>query len=126
MTPVIACDGDEDGDGGGDTNGMGTPGVPDAFAGQDNPFDGDSAAISAGQMTYMSLCASCHGDSGAGDGPSGAGSDPAPTDFTSTSQPDDYMLWKTSDGSPMTTMTGYAGTLSEDEIWQVIAYINTL
>jgi len=125
MTPVIACDSEDDDGGGGDTNGMGTPGVPAAYAGQENPVDGDSAAIAAGETTYASLCANCHGDGGAGDGP-GAGTDPPATDFTSTDQPDDYYLWIVSDGSEGTAMGPYSSQLSEDEIWQVIAYINSL
>jgi high-affinity iron transporter len=33
------------------------------------------------QTLYASQCASCHGTAGRGDGPAGAGLDPAPTDF---------------------------------------------
>ncbi len=46
-------------------------------------FAGD---VAAGKAKFMSLCVSCHGESGKGDGPTGkalaAAGQPAPRDFT--------------------------------------------
>lgn len=130
MAPV-ACDSGDDDTGGadGDTDAADDGGggdIPAEFAGMDNPVDGDAAAIDAGMMTYAMSCALCHGDTGAGDGPSGMSTPPA-TDFTSvTNQADDYMLWRISEGVPGTTMAGYSSSLSQDQIWQVVSYIRTL
>lgn len=125
FTLPLACDGDDDSDT--DTGaGTGADGIPAEYAGATNPVEGDSAAIAAGMSTYMTACATCHGDTGAGDGPASM-SDPPPTDFTTvTGQADDYMLWKISDGVAGTTMAGYSGSLSEDQIWEVTAFIRTL
>ncbi|MEM6993455.1 MAG: cytochrome c [Myxococcota bacterium] len=121
----LACDPDDDDTGGGDTEG--TDGVPAEYAGKTNPVDGDSAAIASGMTQYDALCASCHGATGAGDGASGMGSMPPPTDFTATTgQADDYMLWTISDGIMGTTMGAYKGSKTEAEILEIVAYVRTL
>ena len=125
LSLALACDG-EDMDDGADGGTGGTEGVPAPYAGKTNPVEGDSAAISAGMTSYMTFCAMCHGDGGAGDGPSGSSYDPPPTNFTTTSQPDDYMLWTTSEGIEGTGMVAYKSQLTEAQIWEVVAFIRTL
>ncbi len=117
----FACDPEEEDTGGNDTDG---DGIPAEFAGKENPVEGDSAAIAAGMSTYMGMCATCHGDAGAGDGP-GAMTMPPATDFTSHSAPDDVMLWVITDGIEGTAMGSYGG-MSEMQIWEVVSYIRTL
>lgn len=122
---ALGCDGDgmDDDASGGGTGG--TDGVPAPYAGKSNPVEGDSAAISAGMSNYMTLCASCHGETGAGDGPSGNSTPPA-TNFTAKMEPDDFMLYTISEGVEGTSMVSYKSTLDESEIWEVVAFIRTL
>ncbi len=105
--------------------------VPAPYSGQVNPNDpGDQAAIDAGAMSWASSCASCHGDSGAGDGAAGTALDPPPTDFSQAGAvdglEDDYLLWVISDGIEGTGMPGYSASLSEEQIWQIATFMATL
>src|SRR5690606_32184492 len=46
-----------------------------------------------GKALYAQLCASCHGDTGAGDGPASAGLDPPPIDFTDRARADERSVF---------------------------------
>jgi cytochrome c553 len=108
--------------------------IPHEYEGLTNPLAGDAAALEAGKQTYMTLCASCHGESGAGDGPAAAALDPKPTDFTDAAmmgQMDDaYLFWRISEGGAMepfnSAMPAWKEALSEEQIWQVIIYLRSL
>lgn len=47
-----------------------------------NPLQTSPDALAAGRDAYREFCASCHGDTGAGDGPGAGASDPPPASFT--------------------------------------------
>jgi mono/diheme cytochrome c family protein len=107
------------------------PDPPAEFAGMTNPFAGDTQAASAGQETYVVNCASCHGDEGLGDGPAAGSLDPAPGDLRDTAQQagDDYIYWRIAKGGNFapfnSSMPAWEGILSDDQIWQLVTYINT-
>jgi len=85
------------------------------------------------QAAYNGVCAACHGQSGAGDGPAGAALDPAPADFT------DPAFWAERDeqrivtvirdgavavgGSPL--MVAWRGTYSEEQIQALAEHVMT-
>jgi mono/diheme cytochrome c family protein len=102
--------------------------IPAEFAGKTNPFSDDQAAITSGQSSYETICASCHGPDGQGDGPAASSLVPPPANLAqlAQSQTDDYLLWRISSGKDGTAMVAWGGTLSEKEIWQIIAYLKTL
>ncbi len=106
--------------------------VPADFAGKTNPVANDAAAIEAGKVIYTDNCATCHGDSGKGDGPGGASLSPKPGNLVSLlpAKQDDFVYWVISEGGAATgksaSMVAWNGTLSEEEIWQVIAYTRSL
>ena len=52
--------------------------VPEPYAGLTNPVPPDQASLERGAELYTTLCASCHGDGGMGDGPAGVSLDPLP------------------------------------------------
>lgn len=39
---------------------------------------------------------------------------------------DDYLFWRVNTGKPGTAMIGWQGILTEEQVWQVIAFIRTL
>jgi len=99
---------------------------------------GDAAA---GKVVYTTNCASCHGDSGKGDGPVGQVLQPPPRNFTVG----DFKFDANKDGKVGTDadltlvitkgagafggnqmMAAWGGMLSEADIANVIAYIRTL
>ncbi len=75
--------------------------------------------LEAGAGLFALHCASCHGESGRGDGPAGVGLDPAPSDLGDPARMDalsPFTLYSTiSFGIEGTGMVGYAPTLSEAE-----------
>jgi mono/diheme cytochrome c family protein len=106
--------------------------VPDQYASQTNPFNEKADAVAAGKDIFTSNCASCHGDSGKGDGPAGASLNPKPADLTEPAKNDSdgELLWHVAEGSgagtPGSAMPAWKNTLSQDQMWQVIAYLRTL
>jgi len=102
------------------------PSVPAEWAGKTNPLGADAAA--AGKDVFTVYCESCHGATGVGDGSAGAALDPKPANLI-TFVPqvgDDYLNWRISTGKEGTSMVAWKGVLTEEEIWQVVAYIRTL
>jgi len=85
------------------------------------------------QTAYNGVCAACHGQSGAGDGPAGMALDPAPANFT------DPEFWATRDeqrivtvirdgavavgGSPL--MVPWRSTYSDEQIQALAEYVMT-
>ncbi len=104
--------------------------VPAEFAGKTNPLGADAAA--AGMEVFSLNCASCHGETGKGDGPAGASLDPRPADLVAeqASLKDDFLFWVISEGGSAAglspSMASYKDLLSEEEIWQIVSYIRSL
>ena len=100
--------------------------VPAEFAGQTNPLGADAAAD--GAKVFQSNCVPCHGPEGHGDGPAGQSLEPKPKNLGEIQQiaSDDYLFWRISRGSPGTSMVAWDGILTDDQIWEVIAFIRTL
>ena len=98
---------------------------------------GDAAA---GEVIFVTNCATCHGTGGKGDGPVGAALNPPPRDFTQG----DFKFDTDSDGKPGTDVdirnvvtnggAAYGGsplmapwpTLSDEDVSNVIIYIRSL
>jgi mono/diheme cytochrome c family protein len=98
---------------------------------------GDAAA---GKTTFDTLCTTCHGPAGKGDGPAGAALDPKPRDFSVG----DFKYDTDKDGKPGTDADlanivkngagAYGGSplmapwghLSDADIQNVVAYVRTL
>ena len=100
--------------------------VPAEYAGKTNPLD--ASASTDGATVFHTNCEACHGTQGHGDGPAGAALDPHPKNLAElqTVVSDDYLIWRISEGKYGTSMVGWKGILTEEQIWQVIAFIRTL
>lgn len=100
--------------------------VPAGFAGKTNPLSADAAR--EGAKVFQINCEPCHGSQGHGDGPNAELLDPKPKNLPELAGTvgDDYLFWRISTGKPGTSMAPWAGILTEENIWQAVAYIRTL
>lgn len=96
---------------------------------QRNPLTDTPEVLAAGQTIYRQHCASCHGESGRGDGPVAATLPGLPADFTvphfATHTDGEVFDW-IQNGKPSTAMPAFGDQLSEEQIWQVVTYIRKI
>lgn len=94
----------------------------------------ESRDVKAGQALSLQYCASCHGNTGRGDGPSGAGFATKPSDLTDgrlmNSLPDEFLFNVILRGGPAEGLTPgmppFSGYLSEAQTQQVILYLRAI
>ena len=100
--------------------------VPAEYAGLGNPLGRDAAQ--AGAEVFHTNCETCHGPQGHGDGPAGQSLEPRPGNLAKvqTKAEDGYLFWRIHDGKTGTAMVAWKGILSDEQIWQVIAFLRTL
>jgi mono/diheme cytochrome c family protein len=93
-----------------------------------NPIPATAESIDRGQQIYMENCASCHGVSGRGDGPAGLSLVPRPADFRihlQAGHTDAQLFDWISNGFPGSAMPAWKGTLSDEDRWNVLNYIQS-
>ena len=97
--------------------------VPAEYAGKTNPFGPEAA--NEGARIFKTNCETCHGPQGHGDGPAGGSLDPKPQNLANLQEvaADDYLFWRISAGKEGTSMVAWKGILSEEQIWQVVSFI---
>jgi len=90
-------------------------------------------AIAKGKQLFEVECAMCHGAGGHGDSPLGQTMYPKAADLTqsrTTSKTDGQLFWLIAHGINLTGMpawgTKYGGANTDDDIWNMLAYIRTL
>jgi mono/diheme cytochrome c family protein len=109
--------------------------TPAADAGGDAPAAVDEASlIAAGSKSYQTFCAACHGATGDAQTPIGQALSPPPTRHDNGEYmgalTDDYIFKVIKEGgmavgkSPM--MAPWGGSLSDEQIREVVAFIRTL
>jgi mono/diheme cytochrome c family protein len=100
--------------------------VPPPYAGLTHVFAAQDAEM--GREIYSTYCQSCHGEKGQGDGPVAASLTPPPANLAQLARQtgDDFLFWRISEGVAGSAMVGWKGVLSEEQIWQIIAFLHTL
>ncbi|MBL8668290.1 MAG: cytochrome c [Rhodospirillales bacterium] len=105
-------------------------GVPAPYDSLANPLPRTRETLDRGATVYAENCASCHGPTGRGDGEAGRELSPPPGNLAWLSRMpmvrwDPFMYWAVAEGGSEfgTAMPAFKDTLSKDEIWAVIAYI---
>ncbi|HXW71517.1 MAG TPA: CopD family protein [Methylocella sp.] len=100
------------------------PAFPSTYQTTDIPYAATS--IAAGLKHYEDNCTACHGTSGHGDGPAGAGLPVKPADLsaphTALHTPGD-LFWWISHGIPTSGMPAFADVLTQDDRWDIINFL---
>ncbi len=97
----------------------------------------DAQAIARGKTLFKANCVLCHGEDGKGKGPGAKGLPHAPADLNNhfhmkPGDGDAYLFWRVSEGgtvepfkSMQSAMPAFKTLLSEDQRWDVLAYVHT-
>ena len=84
--------------------------------------------IAKGKAAFTVNCVICHGDNGDGNGPAGAAMNPKPRNFNvgqfKGGGAADQLFKTISTGLPGTSMPAF-GTLSEDDRWGLVYYVQS-
>jgi len=87
---------------------------------------GDAAA---GKMLFEKTCVLCHGQEGKGDGPAAAALNPKPKNFADpavVAKSDKELFDTITKGRPGTPMASFEKTLTEQQRWDILAYVRSL
>ncbi len=105
-------------------------GLPAQYQGMINPLAKSDAVLSEGKRVYQQQCASCHGESGRGDGVAGESLTPQPADLKhlmhmSWMTSDGYLYWTIAEGGkPINTdMPAFNEILSSEEAWSLVHFL---
>jgi mono/diheme cytochrome c family protein len=99
--------------------------APEQEAKRRNPVPANPGSIERGKILFQAHCASCHGQTGRGDGAAGKVLSPSPADLrmAATHHPDGDLAWKIATGRG--PMPAWKGALSDDQIWDLVKFIKT-
>ena len=134
---LVACSGTQSASSSGPTNcpqPRFTGKAPEPTRSRVNPLDASTTNVTAGRELYEGAvrpsCATCHGETGGGDGPLASQFNPPPRNFaceeTVEGIPDGQLFWIIREGSEGTAMPGFGRKLSETETWQLVLYLREL
>ena len=95
-----------------------------------NPLPADAVTLAAGKGVYKDKCQKCHGPGGLGDGPDADPDARMDMDLTNPKRaarnPDGVVYYKVLNGRKKPKMPAFKEELSEQQIWQVVAYVQSL
>ena len=95
-----------------------------------SPLTVDAKVLAQGKTVFKSKCQKCHGPSGLGDGPDADPDHQEDMDLTKASRaaknPEGVMFYKVSNGRKSPKMPAFKEQLSEEQIWTVVAYAQSL
>ncbi|GJL53048.1 MAG: hypothetical protein NPIRA02_01800 [Nitrospirales bacterium] len=105
--------------------------IPPEYKGKKMPrgWLTDPKVLAAGQAIYEGKtipkvkCVGCHGEDGKPTRKGRGG--PDLSDPAEAQEPDRLWFWRISEGTPRTKMRGHKKHLTEEQRWQVIAYMRT-
>lgn len=107
--------------------GIAALGVASGVGLKDLPTSAKERDTVSGREIYVNTCIRCHGIDGKG--AMGIQLAPPPADLTSDSvqnRLDASLFKRIHDGKPNTAMGAWKYSVSDDEIWDVLAYIRTM
>ena len=104
--------------------------IPDNAEEEKNPVAGDAKAIATGKQLFSKTCQRCHGPGGRGDGPDADPDSMQDMDLTvakrAARNPDGVVFYKIWNGRKKPKMPAQKDELTKDQIWEIVAYVQTL
>jgi len=95
-----------------------------------NPLTADEATLAKGKGVFKEKCQKCHGPGGLGDGPDGDPDARGDMDLTNPKRAarntDGTVYYKVANGRKKPKMPAFKDELSEEQIWAVVTYVQTL
>jgi len=95
-----------------------------------SPLTADAKVLAAGKTVFKNKCQKCHGATGLGDGPDADPDHQSDMDLTNASRasknPEGVMFYKVSNGRKKPKMPAFKDELTEQQIWSVVAYAQSL
>jgi len=95
-----------------------------------NPLTVDPKLIATGKSIFKEKCQKCHGASGKGDGPDADPDSQEDMNLTRADRagknPDGVVFYKVFNGRKKPKMPAQKDDLTKDQIWSVVAYVQTL
>lgn len=88
----------------------------------------DPRLIRSGFVLYHELCATCHGAPGVQISDIGQGLNPYPPELAAEAAEEDplELFWVTRNGIKMTGMPAFGATRSDEEIWEIVAFLKRM
>jgi mono/diheme cytochrome c family protein len=86
----------------------------------------DPERIRNGFVHYYEMCVACHGAPGVPISEIGQGLNPYPPELASESEGPAESFWVVKNGIKMTGMPAFGLTHSDDEIWDIVAFMNRM
>ena len=99
-----------------------------AARGLTSPLPSSPEIVEQGKVLYngKGACFNCHGKDGGGNGPLAAQLNPSPRNFQHHGfwrhRTEGEIFWVIKNGSVGTSMVGFGGQLTDEEIWSIIQY----
>ena len=96
-----------------------------------SPLPSSPKIVAQGKALYngKGTCFNCHGKDGDGNGPLAAQLDPSPRNFQHPGfwryRTEGEIFWVIKNGSVGTSMVGFGGQLTDEEIWSIIQYVRS-
>lgn len=103
--------------------------VPEEAAAVPNPISATEASIETGGSLFAANCATCHGESGLGDGPAAASLDHQPANLTEDhvqELSDGALFYIITNGRPDTPMPAWEDLLDAEQRWNIVNFLRTL
>jgi mono/diheme cytochrome c family protein len=104
--------------------------LPEDAATKQNPLKPDEKTLAGGKALFKDKCERCHGPGGLGDGPDADPDAAGDMDLTNPKRternPDGVVFYKVSNGRGRPKMPAFKDELSEQQIWTVVSYVQTL
>ena len=95
-----------------------------------SPLQVDAKVLATGKAVFKDKCVKCHGPGGLGDGPDADPEHREDMDLTNPKRadrnPDGVVFFKVSNGRRKPKMAAFKDELTEQQIWSVVAYVQTL